>query len=162
LKGRKDYIATLTKRPRETLSHDWKEIEEFLAEYFEPQNFHSRVILWSGHELNRVIKLGVHVPEAFVIDPDPFVAPLEKVLESIERVLLVEVAKKETRFSLYRSGMVRDFVEYGKTRSTLEVMERNSKFTSVGFSSLGSMQCSGSGGILAKGVRSWRGHRVKP
>jgi outer membrane translocation and assembly module TamA len=34
LKDRKDYIATLTKRSRETLSHDLKEIEEFLAGYF--------------------------------------------------------------------------------------------------------------------------------
>ncbi|HEY1472020.1 MAG TPA: hypothetical protein VGF61_23470 [Candidatus Acidoferrum sp.] len=105
LRERKEFVDSLSKRQKETLDHDLKEIEEFLKEVFMPQNFHSLAILRSGGELNRVIKFGVHIPEALVIDPDPYIEPLEAVLESAERVLFVEVSKSESRFDVYQLGI---------------------------------------------------------
>jgi hypothetical protein len=63
------------------------------------------VIFRSAEKLNRVIKLEVRTSDGLTIDPDPYVMPLEVVLENNEKVLFVEVEKKESRFMLYHLGM---------------------------------------------------------
>jgi peptide chain release factor subunit 1 len=104
LAHQQNYIASLAKGARRTLDHDLEEIHAFLSESIVPTHFPSLVILRSGTDLNRVIKLDVRVPETFVIDPEPYILPLERVLESVERVLLAEVTKQETHFRLYQLG----------------------------------------------------------
>jgi peptide subunit release factor 1 (eRF1) len=58
----------------------------------------------SGETLNRVLKLEVHTSDKLVIDPDPYVVPLEAILERNEKVLFVESSKEESRFGLYQLG----------------------------------------------------------
>jgi len=101
LEERKDFLASLPRQQRYTVDHDMEEIEAFLTDHFVPENLRALVILRAGQELNRVIKLWVRVPDALVIDPDPFILPLEAVLETNERVLFAEVSKEESRFSVY-------------------------------------------------------------
>ena len=105
LEQRKDFIDTLAWPQRELLTHDLKEMELFLAAYFVPDNVHSVVIFKSGEELNRVIALSVCTTDNFVIDPDPYILPLELLLEEHERVLFIEVKKEGSRFVVYQLGL---------------------------------------------------------
>ena len=101
---RKDLIDTLTQPQRELLTHDLGEIEVFLEKYLIPHNIHSVIIFKSGEELNRVVALPVRTADDLVIDPDPYVLPLEAILEEHERVLLIEITKDESRFLVYHLG----------------------------------------------------------
>ena len=52
---------------------------------------------------NRVIQLPVHATDRLTIDPDPYIVPLEMILEN-ERVLFLEIEKQESRFQIYHFG----------------------------------------------------------
>jgi hypothetical protein len=103
---RKDYLASLSRDQKLALQHDLDEIEKLLQDSFRPENLHSLIIFRSGEELNRVAKLLVPMTDALVLDPDPYVLPLEVVLEDKEAVLLVEAEKEESRFSIYQLGFL--------------------------------------------------------
>jgi hypothetical protein len=104
LEEHKDFIESLSKSQKATLQHDIQEIDAFLVDYFVPQHLRSLVIFRSGEKLNEVIGLLVPSKDAFKIDPDPYIAPLEAVLEEDEKVLFVESAKDDTKFLLYQLG----------------------------------------------------------
>jgi hypothetical protein len=100
----KDFIHSLSKSQKATLEHDIQEIEAFLVDYFVPQHLRSLVIFRSGEKLNEVIGLLVPTSDVLKIDPDPYITPLEAVLEDDEKVLFVECAKQDTKFLLYQLG----------------------------------------------------------
>jgi hypothetical protein len=100
----KEFIDSLSKSQKATLDHDLQEIQAFLADYFIPQHLRSLLIFRSGEKLNEVIGLLVPINDAFKIDPDPYITPLEAVLEDDEKVLFVECAKDDTKFLLYQLG----------------------------------------------------------
>ena len=100
----KDFIDSLSKSQKATLEHDLQEIQAFLADYFVPQHLRSLIIFRSGERLNEVIGLLVATNDAFKIDPDPYITPLEAVLEDDEKVLFVESVKDDTKFLLYQLG----------------------------------------------------------
>jgi hypothetical protein len=100
----KDCIDSLSKSQKATLDHDLQEIESFLTDYFVPLQLRSLIIFRSGDKLNEVIGLLVPTNNAFKIDPDPYITPLEAVLEDDEKVLFVESARDDTKFLLYQLG----------------------------------------------------------
>jgi hypothetical protein len=102
----KDFIDSLSKSQKATLEHDIQEIEGFLANYFVPQHLRSLIIFRSGQKLNEVIGLLVPTRDALKIDPDPYITPLEAVLEEDEKVLFVECVKQDAKFLLYQLGSV--------------------------------------------------------
>jgi hypothetical protein len=104
LKDADEWIASLSRSQKHTLNQDLEEIEAFLGEYFPPAHIRSLVAFRSGEGLNRVLKLEVHTRDKLVIDPDPYVVPLEAILERNEKVLFVETSKEESRFGLYQLG----------------------------------------------------------
>jgi hypothetical protein len=104
IERRKDFIDTLLQPQKELLNYDLREIELFLEKYFVPHNVHSVIIFKSGEHLNRVIALPVRSADDLVIDPDPYILPLEAILEENERVLLIEITKDESRFTVYQLG----------------------------------------------------------
>jgi release factor family 10 len=55
------------------------------------------VVLKSGQELNRMIRLPLRTAESLTIDADPYVEPLETVLEEHPPTLVVKVSKNESR-----------------------------------------------------------------
>ncbi|MCU1298526.1 MAG: hypothetical protein JWO91_2804 [Acidobacteriaceae bacterium] len=101
---RHDFIDQLSRQQKENLNFDIEEIESFLSEYFVPEGLRSLIIFKSGEELNRVIRLSLRSTDALIIDVDPYIVPLEAVLEKNERVLFVEVSKEESRFLTYDLG----------------------------------------------------------
>ena len=100
----KDFIDSLSKSQKATLDHDLQEIQAFLADYFVPQHLRALIIFRSGEQLNEVIGLLVPTNDAFKIDPDLYITPLEAVLEDDEKVLFVERAQDDTKFLLYQLG----------------------------------------------------------
>lgn len=104
LEEHSEYIESLSKSQKATLDHDIHEIEAFLADYFVPQHLRSLVIFRSGEKLNEVIGLLVPVNDGLKVDPDPYITPLEAVLEDDEKVLFVESVKDDTKFLLYQLG----------------------------------------------------------
>ena len=101
---RKDFIAGLPRPQKESLDHDMKEIEAFLAERPLPAKLRSVVIFKSGKALNRIVGLPVKTADHLAIDPDPYILPLEAILEENEKVLVIEVSKKESHFLVYQLG----------------------------------------------------------
>jgi len=75
LERRKDLIEAIPKPQKEMLTHDLKEIEELLAQYYVPHDSHTLIIFKSAGELNRVIQLPVHATDRLTIDPDPYTKP---------------------------------------------------------------------------------------
>jgi release factor family 10 len=73
------------------------------------QGARSLVILKSGEELNRLIGLPLAIGDVLVIDPDPFVAPLERVLVTHPKMLVAEIGKETARFWTSHLGLRRDF-----------------------------------------------------
>lgn len=104
LEEHKDFIESLSKSQEATLEKDIQEIEAFLTDYFVPQHLRSLVIFRSGEKLNEAIGLLVPVNDGLKIDPDPYITPLEAVLEDDEKVLFVECAKQDTKFFRYQLG----------------------------------------------------------
>ena len=108
LEQHKDFIDGLSKSQKAMLDHDLAEIAAFLAEDLLLHNLRSLVVFKSGAKLNSVTKLGVRARDALVIDPDPYVLPLETVLEIDERVLFVQTSKEESRFQIYSLGILEE------------------------------------------------------
>src|SRR5260370_910094 len=79
----------IPKAQKEVLTHDLKKIEDLLAQYYVPHDSHTIIIFKSAGELNRVIQLPVHATDRLTIDPDPYIVPLEMILEENERVLFL-------------------------------------------------------------------------
>jgi hypothetical protein len=80
-----------------------RDVEAFFEAY-KPAGARSLVVFKSGTQLNRVMPLPVRVADSLTIDADPYVEPLEAIMEAEHRVLVLELAKGKTSFSLYELG----------------------------------------------------------
>ena len=103
LEARKAHIETLPREQRLGLPDDLRDVEAFLEGY-QPSGARSLVVFKSGTRLNRVMPLPVRVADSLTIDTDPFVEPLEAIMEEQHRVLVVDLAKEKTTFFLYELG----------------------------------------------------------
>jgi peptide subunit release factor 1 (eRF1) len=103
LEVRKSFIDSLPHAQRLGVPEDLREVQEFLEGY-EPTGERGLVIFKSGTQLNRVMPLPARVADSLTIDPDPFVEPLEAILEEQHRVLVLDVAMDRTIFSVYELG----------------------------------------------------------
>jgi peptide chain release factor subunit 1 len=103
LEARKAHIETLPREQRLGLPDDLRDVEAFLEGY-QPSGARSLVVFKSGTQLNRVMPLPVRVADSLTIDTDPYVEPLEAIMEEQHRVLVVDLAKEKTTFFLYELG----------------------------------------------------------
>jgi peptide chain release factor subunit 1 len=103
LEARKANLEALPRDQRLGLPDDLREVEAFLEAY-QPSGARSIVVFKSGEQLNRVMPLPVRVADSLTIDADPYVEPLEAIMEEQHRVLVVDLAKEKTTFSLYELG----------------------------------------------------------
>lgn len=97
LAARQELIDHLSTQQRSALRSDLDEIEDLLrtVDLFRAR---SLAVFKSGELLNRVVRLPVRTADSLTIEADPYVEPLEAVLEEHLPVLVVEVAKEESRF----------------------------------------------------------------
>lgn len=79
------------------------------------------VVFKCGDELNRVMTLPVRITDRLTIDVDPYVSPLESILETHPRVLLVEVTRHEGRVLAYHLGHLRFLARHRTTVPTAPV-----------------------------------------
>src|SRR5438132_5450443 len=103
LEARKPYIEELPRAHRLAVPDDLAEVQAFLEGY-QPAGARALVIFKSGDQLNRVMPLPARVADSLTIDADPYIEPLEAIMEEQRRVLVVDVAKEKTTFSLYELG----------------------------------------------------------
>src|SRR6266852_3249355 len=103
LEARKAHVEALPREQRLGIPEDLRDIETFLEAY-QPSGARSLVVFKSGSQLNRVMPLPVRVADSLTIDADPYVEPLEAIMEEQHRVLVVDLAKEKTTFFLYELG----------------------------------------------------------
>jgi Bacterial archaeo-eukaryotic release factor family 10 len=103
LEARKPYIDSQPHAQRLRVPEDLADVRAFI-EGFEPQAARAIVIFKQGSRLNRVMPLPVRVANSLTIDVDPYIEPLEAIMEEQRRVLAVELSKEKTTFSLYELG----------------------------------------------------------
>jgi len=103
LEARKPYIEALPRAQRLAIPDELGEVQAFLEEY-RPTGARSLVIFKSGDFLNRVMPLPVRVADSLTIDADPYVEPLEAIIEEQHRVLVIDISKEKTSYSIYELG----------------------------------------------------------
>ena len=103
LEARKPYIEALPRAHRLAVPDDLAEVQAFLEGY-QPAGARALVIIKSGDQLNRVMPLPARVADSLTIDADPYVEPLEAIMEEQRRLLVVDLSKEKTTFSLYELG----------------------------------------------------------
>jgi hypothetical protein len=108
LEERAEFVEKLSRENQEVLDHDLQAIEEYLTERLTAGGFRSIIIFKSENALNHVIALPVHTQDRLKIDSDPYLLPLEALLEETERILFLEVTKEESRFMIYQLGYCED------------------------------------------------------
>jgi peptide chain release factor subunit 1 len=101
--ARKSYLESLPRAQRLQLPDDLGDIQEFLEAY-KPEGARSLVVIKSGKQLNRVMPLPVRVADSLTVDNDPYVEPLEAIMEEQPRVLVIDLSKEKTSFSGYQLG----------------------------------------------------------
>ena len=103
LEARKPYIESLPHAQRLRVPEDLAEVHAFL-DGFQPEGARAIVIFKQGARLNRVMPLPVRVADSLTIDVDPYIQPLEAILEEQRRVLVIDLSKEETTVSVYELG----------------------------------------------------------
>lgn len=103
LEARKPYIESLPHAQRLRVPVDLDDVMDFLEGY-EPQGARALVIFKSGKQLNRPVPLPVRVADSLTIEADPYVEPLEAIMEEQDRVLVLDVSMAKTTVSIYELG----------------------------------------------------------
>jgi hypothetical protein len=103
LEARKPYIDSQPHAQRLRVPADLAEVRAFI-DGFEPEGARAIVIFKQGARLNRVMPLPVRVADSLTIDIDPYIEPLEAIMEEQRRVLAVDLSKEKSTFSLYELG----------------------------------------------------------
>ena len=103
LEARKPYIDSQPHAQRLRVPKDLADVRAFV-DGFEPEGARAIVIFKQASRLNRVMPLPVRVADSLTIDVDPYIEPLEAIMEEQRRVLAVDLSKEKTIFSLYELG----------------------------------------------------------
>jgi hypothetical protein len=104
LERRTEYLQSLTRSQRMRLQDDVAEIRLFLETY-RPEGARSIALFKSGDQLVRGLPLTVRSADSLTIDPDPYVEPLEAIMEANRRVLTIELSKDAATVSVYHLGL---------------------------------------------------------
>lgn len=121
LEDNAELLSSVTREQRQGVETDLEEIETFLTNDFNPDGVKSLMILKSGNDLRTVVTLPIYLRDVLVIDPNPYVLPLEETFEAYKPVLIVRIRRGEALFSLYRLGWweelpsVRELVSKART-----------------------------------------------
>ena len=103
LEAGKTYVDSLPHAQRLGVTEDLRDVQDFLEKY-EPKGARALVIFKSDAQLNRVTPLPVRVADSLTIDADPYVEPLEAIIEEQQRVLVLDVAMDKMTFSIFELG----------------------------------------------------------
>jgi hypothetical protein len=103
LAARRYLVDQLAPVQKELLERDLDELETLL-EIPDLSGHRSVVAFKSGHQLHRAAALHVRTPDELRIDIDPYVAPLETLLETHPPAVVVEVEKEKAQLWSLRLG----------------------------------------------------------
>jgi peptide subunit release factor 1 (eRF1) len=74
------------------------------VEAFQPEGARSVALFKCRDQLNRAMSLPIRTADSLTIDLDPYLLPLEAILEEHHRVLIVELSRDAATFSVYQLG----------------------------------------------------------
>jgi peptide subunit release factor 1 (eRF1) len=100
---RQDLIDQLSREQRTSLQDDLDELEEFLASS-DLSGTRTLVVFKSGLELSRAVRLPVGMVDTLTIEVDPYIVPLEAVMEEHPPALVIEAAKDRSGLWSYTLG----------------------------------------------------------
>ena len=103
LASQKEYVDSLDRYARLRLERDLEEFEEVL-ESLPDSGMRSLVVFKSGDEVNRAVPLSLRVRDRLVIAADPYVEPLEVILDTYSRALVALVEKNSSQFWTHHLG----------------------------------------------------------
>jgi hypothetical protein len=104
LDRRKSYIESLSRPQRIRLEDDLAEISLFLENY-RPAGARSIALFKSGEQLLRGLALSARSADSLTIDLDPYIEPLEAIMEANRRVLVIELSRDAATLSVYHLGL---------------------------------------------------------
>jgi hypothetical protein len=125
LEVRKPYIDSLPHAQRLRIPEDLAEVRAFL-EGWQPEGSRAILIFKRGTQLNRVMPLPVRVADSMTIDIDPYIEPLEAIMEEQRRTVVVDLSKEKTTLSIYELGFEEpiQIITSSIPRDELEVSRR--------------------------------------
>jgi peptide chain release factor subunit 1 len=97
VEARRAWVGRLPAHQQFTLRRDLREIVS-LVRGLDPAGARCLVVLKSGQQLTRALRLPVRTMDSFSIDMDPSVGPLLAVVEAHAKTLAVEVTRERSRF----------------------------------------------------------------
>lgn len=103
LAARQAFVDGLDRYAQMRLEHDLDELAEFV-EHLEQQGMRSIVVFKCGGELNRVFRLPLPLHDRLLIDPEPYVEPLDVLLETHSKALVVALGKEHTDLRTHQLG----------------------------------------------------------
>lgn len=106
LENKKEFIKNLSHSQKQTLENDLNQIEQFLLNYFVPKYTHSIIIFKSGKEFNQIVTTLTSTVDILKIDFDPFLQPLEILIERNPKLLFVHISKEKALYYIYFLGSV--------------------------------------------------------
>ena len=103
LASQQEYVDSLDRYARERLDRDLEEFEEVL-EALPASGLRSLVVFKSGDEVNRAVRLPLRIRDRLVIAADPYIEPLEVILDTYYEALVVLVEKNSSQFWTHQLG----------------------------------------------------------
>src|SRR5258708_40223681 len=97
MEARRAWVGRLPAHQQFTLRRDLREIGS-LVRGLDPAGARCLVVLKSGQQLIRALRLPVRIMDSFTIDLEPLVGPLLAVVEAHTKTLAVEVTRQRSRF----------------------------------------------------------------
>lgn len=112
---RKSYVDSLARPQRIRLEDDLAEISLFIENY-RSAGARSIALFKSGEQLLRGLALPARSADALTIDRDPYIEPLEAMMEANRRVLVIELSRDAATLSVYHLG-VEEAIDTVKARA---------------------------------------------
>ena len=101
--SQKEYVDSLDRYARMRLDRDLEEFEEVL-EILPERGMRSLIVFKSGDEVNRAMPLSLRVHDRIVIAADAYIEPLQIVLDTYYKALVVLVEKNSSQFWTHQLG----------------------------------------------------------
>jgi len=103
LEARREFLEGENHAGRMSVRDDLAKIEESLQN-LAPGRMPSSVTFRAGSQLNRTFNVPARTPKRLTIDIDPLILPLDVILASHHKALVVQVTKGDARFTTHHLG----------------------------------------------------------
>lgn len=109
LKEQEEKIKHMPHEQKTSLRKDIAEIDDYLQNFFDPEDTKTLILFKSSDDLRLVIKLPVLLEHNHLIfNAAPYTSPLEPILESYKKVFIVHIEKEQAHFYTFILGTLHE------------------------------------------------------